>query len=182
MPIGKQPFDLPISTVKKETSIDNKILIQSHVYDETTQSWIAAYYDKTVNRLIHTQNIKIKFFVIGYRLLTEDVINYVGRWVELEPYQRDYVASTYLLGFYPYSFDEINELHIRLQLHPIPNTSLRSEIYIEKLTIMDSEFGAEDTWLTDPDIPEIVPNPENPGDPDKPKIVYPDANNVWPFM
>lgn len=179
MNTGKQPFNLPVVTLKKEMSVEDKILLQSHLNSEVT------FYDKIIDSRIFTKSLKIKFFIVGYRLLSSSNINYVGRWVELEPYELDYwypttaIPNTYFIGFYPYY--EANNLHIRLQLFPYPSNSIKGEIYLEKLTVMDSEFDSEMSWLNDDSIPPIIPPITGPINPPNPYGVDPDPNCVWIF-
>lgn len=181
MPIGKQPFELPINAVKKETSLQEKILIQSHEEDGTP-----TFFEKVVDRRVHTKGVKVKFFVVGYRILQATVINYVGKWVELEAYQFDYLPPTetvpysYMLGFYPY-INTPDELILRFQLFPLPAVAQRGELYIEKFTVIDSDFDSSLSWLTDDTIPEIIPNPNKPFEPDPPFGIDPDPNNIWIF-
>lgn len=179
MPLGTQPFEFPLNADKKETSVQDKILIQSH--DDDMQ---ITFFDTVVDRRVHTQSVKVKFFVVGYRMMNATVINYVGRWVELEPHQLDYLAPTdivpytYFLGFYPYVGSQ-NDLHLRFQLFPLPSNEQRGELYIEKLTVMDSDFNSSLSWLTDDTIPPIIPPVTGPIDPPTPIGLNPDPNNVW---
>lgn len=183
MSLGKQPFDLPVNAVKKETSIQDKILIQSH-----NENMDVVFYDKIVDSRIHTKSVKVKFFIVGFRQYEINEIQYIGKWVELEPYQLEYYnkapAQTYpayFLGFYPYLVADANELHIRFQLFPFPNNDVRSEIYIEKLTVIDSDFDSELSWLTDTTIPPIYPPITGPIDPPIPPPIITNPNCVWPF-
>lgn len=185
MPIGGQPFNLPINSVKKETSLADKIIVQSH--DEEN---LPTFYEYRIDRRIHTQNVKVKFYIVGYRDKDNAYINLVGRWVELEPYEIDFFypltpttfPQTYRIGFYPYVETESNILVVRLQLVPHPVSGETGELYIENLSIIDSDFQAELSWFNDPDLEYPIVPPIDPPDPGPdPKGVDPDPNCVWPF-
>lgn len=183
MPIGKQPFPFPVNTVKKETSIAEKVLLTSH-----DDEGLPTFWEYRLDRRIHTQSVKIKFYIVGFRNISVSEINLVARWCELEPYQLDFFypvqgafLQTYRVGFYPYVEEQSNTLVLRLQLVPHPGSSVASELYIEKITVVDSEFDAELSWFTDTTIPPIVP-PIDPPDPGpNPQGTNPDPNNVWPY-
>jgi hypothetical protein len=182
MPLGVQPFELPINSAKRETSIHDKILIRSHGDDGEYY-----YYDRVIDRRIHTKSIKVKFFVVGYRRVDQSYIDYIGRWVELEPHQLDFWRPTqlkpftYFLGFYPYVNQTNNDLHVRLQLHSYPDNTRKSEIYIEKLTVIDSDFNSNLSWLTDTEIDKIEPPITGPEEPEFPFGIDPDPNCKWIF-
>lgn len=189
MPLGSQPFDLPINAVKKETSLVTKAIVQSHEDDGT-----ATFFETRIDRRVHTQNVKVKFYIVGYRDVDNDYINLVGRWVELEPYELDFFypilvptstpafPQTYRIGFYPYVETQGNILVVRLQLVPHPVSSERGELYIEKLTVIDSDFDAEKSWFNDPDLQYPIVPPIDPPDPGPDPVgTDPDPNCVWPF-
>lgn len=183
MPIGKQPFDLPVNAVKKETSIADKVLLQSHDEDGEPTFW-----EYRIDRRVHTQAVKIKFYIVGFRNIAVSEISLVARWTELEANEIDFFypiqgtfLQTYRVGFYPYVEDATNQIVLRLQLVPYPGSSVLSELYIEKVTIIDSDFDADLSWFTDDTIPPIVP-PIDPVDPGPNPIgPYVDPNAVWPF-
>lgn len=183
MPIGTQPFPLPINSVKKETSLADKILVKSH-----DEEGLPTFYEFRIDRRIHTRSVKAKFYIVGFRNISVSEINLVARWCELEPYQLDFFypiqgqfLQTYRIGFYPYIEEQSNTLVVRLQLVPHPGSSVQSELYIEKLSIVDSDFDAEQSWFNDDTIPPIIPpiDPPEPGP--NPVGVDPDPNSVWPF-
>ena len=183
MPIGQQPFQLPMNAVKKETSIADKVLLKSH-----DDEGLPTFWEYRLDRRIHTQSVKIKFYIVGFRNISVSEINLVARWCELEPYQLDFFypvqgvfLQTYRVGFYPYVEEQSNMLVLRLQLVPHPGSSAISELYIEKITVVDSDFGAENSWFNDPDIPPIIP-PIDPPDPGpNPTGIDPDPNNYYIF-
>lgn len=170
MSIGVQPFELPINAVKKETSLAEKIIVNSH-----DENGVPTFYETRVDRKIHTRSVKVKFYIVGFRNISVSEISLVARWCELEPYQLDFYypvqgafLQTYRIGFYPYVDEATNELVIRLQLVPHPGSTVISELYIEKLTVIDSDFDSELSWFTDPDIPPIVPPIDPPVVPPEP--------------
>lgn len=174
MPIGKQPFDLPMNSVKKETSIAEKVSFRTHDADGQ-----ANYWQMIVDRRLHTKNVKIKLFVAGYHLLSEtDSVRYIGQWVELEPYQQHYVNNNYLLVFTPYAFEQQNELYIRLRVQNQADPQLQGEIFVEKISIIDSDFDPETTWLTDDSI-ALIPIIGQSPTPPEPQGTDPDPNNQW---
>lgn len=183
MPIGKQPFELPLNAVKKETSVAEKVLLKSH-----DDEGLPTFWEFPLDRRMHTQNVKIKFYIVGFRNISVSEINLVARWCELEPYQLDFFypvqgsfLQTYRVGFYPYVEEQSNRLILRLQLVPYPGSSAVSELYIEKITVIDSDFDAELSWFTDTTIPPIIPpiDPPEPGP--NPTGTPPNPNCVWPF-
>lgn len=182
MSLNKQPFDLPVNSVKKETSIADKVIVNSHDGKKVPTFW-----DYNINRKVHTKSTKIKFYVVGYRDISNKFINLVGRWVELEPYEVDFfypiIPSTfpksYRIGYYPYVEEQSGTLVARLQLIPYPSSNIQSELYIEKVTIMDSDFDSELSWFNDKTIPPITPPVDPPTPPPDPFGADPDPNCVW---
>lgn len=184
MNIGKQPFNLPINNNKSETSIIDKVIIKSH--DEEN---LPTFWEFELDRRKHTQNVKIKFYIVGYRdIINNNHINLIGRWIELEPFEIDFFypletifTSTYRIGFYPYINND--KLIIRLQLIPYPLSSILGELYIEKVTIIDSDFDSESSWFNDNDLKyPIVPQIDSPDPPTpNPKGIDPDPNCTYPF-
>jgi len=187
MAIGKQPFQLPTNTVKKETSIIDLLHFESHDDNNNKISW-----ETVIDRRTHTASVKIKLFVIGFRRKsTVGRVDYIGKWIEIEPLQfalRPHVVfqtpptiieEGFFIGFFPYV--DGNNLHIRLELWSSLNINEPSEMWIEKISIQDSEFDSNVSWTQDEDLRSqfFPPLPTDPQDPQIPVIPDPDPNNTY---
>lgn len=193
MSIGKQPFDLPINSVKKETSLINKFTVYNIYTDRPDENRV---WDMETDHRIHTQSVKIKFFIAGIRWNNADTISTVARWVELEPNQYTFmypipainsvspgILNTFFFGFYPYKHPTTGRLVIRVKLWAYPDNTKIARIYIEKMTMIDSDFDSDDSWLNDDSV-TFSPKPGDPA-PEPPDPVDPvgpfSPNCVWPF-
>lgn len=183
--LGVQPFPLPMNAVKKETSYFEKVMVVSHDEDG-----VKTQFDFVVDSRVHTRSFKVKFFLTGFRSVSEAVIHYIGEWVELESqeyylrYPDDAIPDTFFIGFYPYKFVENGEAHAVLSCIDYATDNEVIEVYIEKVSIIDSDFDDSISWLNDEDKGDLfTPKPgSEPTIPDEPvggTNIY--NGNNWPW-
>ena len=198
-------WGFPINSTKRETSIEERLYIQTGNSQRLT-----------VSAKAHQNSVRVKFFIVGYRDVTSiagNTIQTVCRWVELEPLQsfcnrhsfedwvRDYTINSSVnvqgdtstqvsasatpfnanfmghfegagtgvgnLTILPTTessgfFIGINVLQqnddLHIDFHLVSMDGQPGEIWIEKISVVDSEFDADKSWITEL-RPEMFPKP-----------------------
>lgn len=165
-------FPLPVNNLKRETSAIEKAHFYSHVDGERYSHEIA------VPRNIHTAGVKISFYVSAYRVDGSTTAELVGKRVTLEEneifYYPDYrlVQGNEKQGFFITfrAFQRASQYILSLQL--TSTYGLLGEVWIEKISVIDSDFDNEKGWLYSGDEDNIrdivIPLPDEISPPEPP--------------
>ncbi|MCL2311008.1 MAG: hypothetical protein FWC41_00755 [Firmicutes bacterium] len=189
--MNRENFTLPLNALKRETSYFDVLNFNNQ--DVITIGETDLYGFKfAVDKQVHRLNPKIKFYITGFRNIGQPTAYLVGHWVELENYQI-YYSPQFETGFSAYPFHdgfmiEYNTIEDStvyqcvLQLWSMQN--IPCEIWIEKISIIDSDFNKNISWLH-PDYEFNIRDILRPLPPTFPDITQPkrpiiDPNN--PFI
>ena len=150
----KPPYDLPVNTLKRESSVQELLHLRSHKTLGILDYAVIPY-----NNRIHRNNVKVKFFLVGFRKVTvhpdTDPIYKIGKWVELEPYQTFYEMSlindTVQGIVYPFDYfitytNQLVQSANAVILNVETSTGEVCEIWIEKISVIDSDFNSQVGW------------------------------------
>ena len=175
----KHNFSLPINSLKSETSLFERLHFDSA--QETDLENVTGY-KFVIDRRLHRNSVKLKTYITAFRNLAQPTAYLVGAWAELEPHQIFY-SPQYATNFAPYPFHDgfllsfnahFTDTLINCYLTLKSMNGTDCEIWLEKISVIDSDFDYDKSWLSSADpenIRDIVrPLPEDLPDKDKPPL------------
>jgi len=157
-------WGLPIHSQKGDTSLYENMYLESH--EDMQNPTDVKFTSLKVDGLLHKNTVKVKFFICGYRLYNTPpdypYIEFVGKWVELEPqqyfyydmgtwYEDEEVPVDFWIGFLQRRSGD----DVYLDFHFGNPQGHACQIWIEKIVVSDSEFDKEISFAN-PDYSETL--------------------------
>jgi hypothetical protein len=182
----KQNFNLPLNSLKRETSVLETIHFVNTDIIQIGETELTGF-RFSIDKRVHRNNPKIKFYVTAFRNTNQPTAYLVGNWVELENYQIFY-SPQYETNFSPFPFHdgymlEYNCFETEISWECVIQlwgmAQLECEIWLEKISIIDSDFNPQISWLN-PNYENNIRDIVRPLPPEFPDITLPQRPNVDP--
>lgn len=163
----RQNFNLPLSNLKRESSFIEKVKFTAQKTENGET--VPNIYQLEIDNRIHRNGVILYLYIAAYRKSGTTDIVLVGNAIKLEEMEIYYNSpSRFFLAFS--TTRQGDQLLCNLQLYNTDGTD--AELWIEKISIMDSDFDYNKGWLNPNDPDNILDGDDTGGlTPPPPEII-----------